>query len=203
MRTFPAGWMNLSSRWCPHMNYRNVLKFAVISGSPRRKSGVPWKLWASTAHCSKSVISPAVKNPIKLGASPSCGFVDSSTGDAEGGDGDGDSGLSATPGTAISKENINWLRRDDADHNLLMFNFHLNICVLSKIFFLLIHPRTTKFYTMKPLPPALNPTPLFDDFLISFLTHSFSRPFEFFTYPNQTPTLTARHLFLLWKALIR
>ena len=99
----PASWKNLSSHWCPHMNFKNVLKFADNSGSSRPKSRVRWRLCASTAHCSNSVISPAVKNPIKLVASPSCGFGDSSTGVGEGGDGDGDSGLSATPGTTTSK----------------------------------------------------------------------------------------------------
>ena len=81
------------------MNFKIVSKFADIHGYSRRKSGITRRLLTSTAHCCNSVISSAVKNPIKLGASPCCGYGDSSTGNGEGRDGDGDSGLSATPAT--------------------------------------------------------------------------------------------------------
>ena len=57
------------------MNFKNVLKLADISGSSRRKSGVPRRLWASTAHCSNSVISAAVKKPVRFGGRPQAAAV--------------------------------------------------------------------------------------------------------------------------------
>ena len=96
-------WLNkFVLHWGPHINFRKVFKLTEVSGSSRRQSGVPQRLWASTVHCSRSAKLSLAKNLIKLGASPSCCGGDSRNGEGFGGDGEGDFGFSAVGTTWIS-----------------------------------------------------------------------------------------------------
>ena len=69
------------------------------------------------------------------------------------------------------------------------------------------HPTTNNFRRRNYDSRGLIPNPLFDDlFLLLLYTYLTPNPFngflEFFNYPNQTPTLPTRHLFLTRKALL-
>ena len=179
MRTSPAGWINFNSHWWPHTNLGKVLRLAEISGSSRRKSGVPRRLWASTAHCSNSVMSSAVKKPIKEGAFPNCGCGDPGPGEAagetagdgsgdDGGEGDGDSGFSATPGTTTSKgiligwgaTTITTTSSCSTSNSLSEFSSKYS----SYCWFSILQQQHIKSRNYDP--PALMPTPLLDDFVI-------------------------------------